>query len=149
MFLLYSLYSTQLFSPFSQDKSGWHKVPFVVMHPIFYNLVTCFTLWPTLMSHQSVPGQESHSRREETYFYFKWFVLMSTTLSLCVSDVVCVSPVSFLTVSMRRAWADDNQKCHKMFKNFKFLEFGDYIWNHHQKRIQISTNMPNIGWVCH
>ena len=32
-----------------------------------------------------------------------------------------------------------------MFKNVNILEFGDYIWNHHEKCIQISTNMPDIG----
>ena len=32
-----------------------------------------------------------------------------------------------------------------MFKNVKILEFGDYIWNHHEKCIEISTNMPGIG----
>ena len=26
----------------------------------------------------------------------------------------------------------------------KILEFGNYIWNHHEKCIQISTNMPGI-----
>ena len=31
-----------------------------------------------------------------------------------------------------------------MFKNVKILEFGDYIWNHHEKCIEISTNMPGI-----
>ena len=25
------------------------------------------------------------------------------------------------------------------------MEFGGYIWNHHVKCIQISTNMPGIG----
>ena len=25
------------------------------------------------------------------------------------------------------------------------MEFGDYIWNHHEKCIQKSTNMPGIG----
>ena len=44
-------------------------------------------------------------------------------------------------------WTDDGEKCHKMFKNFKILEFRDYIWNHHEKCIQISTNMPSIGLV--
>ena len=34
-----------------------------------------------------------------------------------------------------------------MFKNFKILEFGDYIWNHHERCIEISTNMPSIGLV--
>ena len=32
-----------------------------------------------------------------------------------------------------------------MFENVKILEFSDYIWNHHEKCIQISTNMPGIG----
>ena len=31
-----------------------------------------------------------------------------------------------------------------MFKNVKILEFSDTIWNHHEKCIQISTNMPGI-----
>ena len=25
------------------------------------------------------------------------------------------------------------------------MEFSEYIWNHHEKCIQISTNMPGIG----
>ena len=33
-----------------------------------------------------------------------------------------------------------------MFKNVEILEFGDYIWNHHVKYIEISIkNMPSIG----
>ena len=32
-----------------------------------------------------------------------------------------------------------------MFKKVKIMEFGDYIWNHREKCIQISTNMPGIG----
>ena len=32
-----------------------------------------------------------------------------------------------------------------MFKNVNILESGDHIWNHHEKCIQISTNMPDIG----
>ena len=33
-----------------------------------------------------------------------------------------------------------------MFKNYvKILEFSEYIWNHHEKCIQISSNMPDIG----
>ena len=32
-----------------------------------------------------------------------------------------------------------------MFKNVNILEFGDYIWNHSEKYIEISTNMPGIG----
>ena len=30
-------------------------------------------------------------------------------------------------------------------KNFKIVEFQDYIWNHHEKYIEIITNMPVIG----
>ena len=37
------------------------------------------------------------------------------------------------------------QKCHKNLKNLKIVEFCDNIWNHHEKCIQISTNMPGIG----
>ena len=33
----------------------------------------------------------------------------------------------------------------KFVKNIKILEFGHYIWNHCEKCIQISTNMPGIG----
>ena len=33
----------------------------------------------------------------------------------------------------------------KSFKNVNILEFGDYIWKHQEKCIQISTNMPCIG----
>ena len=32
-----------------------------------------------------------------------------------------------------------------MLKNVNILEFCDYIWNHHEKRIEISTNMPGSG----
>ena len=38
------------------------------------------------------------------------------------------------------------QKCIKMFvKSFKIVEFHDHIWNHREKYIQKSTNMPGIG----
>ena len=32
-------------------------------------------------------------------------------------------------------------------KNVKIFEFRYHIWNHNEKRIQISTNMPSIGLV--
>ena len=35
----------------------------------------------------------------------------------------------------------------QLFKNFNILEFDDYIWNHDEKCIQISTNMPGIDLV--
>ena len=39
-----------------------------------------------------------------------------------------------------------SQIFHKILKKIlNILEFGDYIWNHHEKCIQIRTNMPGIG----
>ena len=32
-----------------------------------------------------------------------------------------------------------------MFKNVNILEFGDCIWNHHKKCIQISIHLHGIG----
>ena len=32
-------------------------------------------------------------------------------------------------------------------KNVEIVEFHYYIWNHHEKYIEISTNMPSIGLV--
>ena len=46
---------------------------------------------------------------------------------------------------MRQAGADVNKNGHKMFKNVKILECSEYIWNHNEKCIEISTNMPGIG----
>ena len=37
------------------------------------------------------------------------------------------------------------KKIVKNSKNLEIIEFHDYIWNHHEKFIQISTNMPSIG----
>ena len=39
------------------------------------------------------------------------------------------------------------QKLNKLGKNVTILEFHDHIWNHHEKYIEISTNMPGIGSV--
>ena len=38
-------------------------------------------------------------------------------------------------------------KCLEIVKNFNILEFYNYIWNPHEKCIQISTSMPSIGLV--
>ena len=32
---------------------------------------------------------------------------------------------------------------HKMFTNVNILELNDHIWNHHEKCIQKSINMPS------
>ena len=34
---------------------------------------------------------------------------------------------------------------HKIVKNVKIVKSRDNIWNHHEKYIKISTNMPGIG----
>ena len=50
----------------------------------------------------------------------------------------------------RQARADDMSKISQFFKkskNVNILKFGDYIWNHHEECIQISTNMPSIGSI--
>ena len=47
------------------------------------------------------------------------------------------------------ASADDRQvqNLTKFVKNVEIVEFHDHIWNHNEKCIQISTNMPGIGLV--
>ena len=38
------------------------------------------------------------------------------------------------------------QKCNTIFfLNVRIVKCHDHIWNHNEKRIQISTNMPGIG----
>ena len=37
------------------------------------------------------------------------------------------------------------KKCHQIVKNVNILESRDRIWIHHEKCIQVSTNMPSIG----
>ena len=39
------------------------------------------------------------------------------------------------------------QKFKNKFKHSNIPEFCDYIWNHHKKFKQISTNMPGIGSI--
>ena len=51
-------------------------------------------------------------------------------------------------LSTRQASADDRSKNEQKFvQNVKIMELYDYIWYHHEKCIQISTNMPGIGLV--
>ena len=42
---------------------------------------------------------------------------------------------------------ESRRQVRKNYKNVKILKFRDYIWNHHEKCIQMSTNMPSIGLV--
>ena len=51
-----------------------------------------------------------------------------------------------LMLSTRQASADDRSYIFNTFcKNVNILEFHGHIWNHHEKCIQQSTNMPGIG----
>ena len=50
-----------------------------------------------------------------------------------------------LTLTMRPHEQTTGLKYLKIFKNVNILEFHEHIWNHHEKCIQISTNMPGIG----
>ena len=50
-----------------------------------------------------------------------------------------------LTLTTRQASADVMSK--EILKNAKIVEFQYHIRNHHEKCIQISTNMPSIGSV--
>ena len=53
---------------------------------------------------------------------------------------------TYHAVGVSRRHIENVAKC---LKNVIMLEFHDYIWNHHMKCIQISTNMPGIGSVIH
>ena len=58
------------------------------------------------------------------------------------------TPLSLLTLTMRdRREQTIGQNCKKIVKNVRILEFSGYIWNHHEKCIEISTNKPRIGSV--
>ena len=50
-------------------------------------------------------------------------------------------------LSTRQASADDIKvkKLTTFVKNVKIVECHDHIWNHREKCIQMSTNMPGIG----
>ena len=56
--------------------------------------------------------------------------------------------IESLMLSARQASADDrSKKLTNWVKNVNIVKFHDHIWNHHEKCIQISTNMPSIGLV--
>ena len=42
----------------------------------------------------------------------------------------------------------DSYKITQMLKNIKIVKFYYYIWNHHKKCIQISTNMTAIREIA-
>ena len=50
-----------------------------------------------------------------------------------------------LMLSTRQARADNRSKNgSNLVKNVKIVKFHDRIWNHHEKYIEISTNMPVV-----
>ena len=49
---------------------------------------------------------------------------------------------NFIGCNINAFYAAD--ECRQHVKNIKMIEFGDYIWNHHEKCIQMSTNMLGI-----
>ena len=53
--------------------------------------------------------------------------------------------MTLLTLTMLEVSIDDKLTIHKGFKHVKIQEFGDNFGNHHEKCIQMSTNMPGIG----
>ena len=51
-----------------------------------------------------------------------------------------------MMLSTRQASADDKvTNVKNVVQHFKIVEFHDHIWNHREKYIQKSTNMPGIG----
>ena len=66
--------------------------------------------------------------------YFMWLVKI-----FHVIEIIALKQKMTLThcLHCRQEWADDNTNGHKMFKNLKILEFGDYIiWNHHENALK-------------
>ena len=45
----------------------------------------------------------------------------------------------------RREQTTSFKKIHESVTNVNILQFGYFVWNHYEKCIQISTNMPGIG----
>ena len=65
------------------------------------------------------------------------------TIRDSLSKVIIINPFHAAGVSRRQ------QKLSQNVQKVKILEFGDYSGNHHKKCIQISTNMPGIGFeIC-
>ena len=50
-------------------------------------------------------------------------------------------------INIGKGYVQTIDKFHKISQNFTILEFRDYIWNHHEKCILMSTNIPSIGSV--
>ena len=59
--------------------------------------------------------------------------------------VILVSCVSFLILIAFHAAGECRRQIKKLTKCVKCVEFHDHIWNHNEKCIQISTNMPGIS----
>ena len=94
--------------------------------------------------HQRVGYITIENRRELTNWAYarviRWRIILHV---LSQRPDLCFNPC--------HAWADDDSKCRqnvaKFSKNLNILEFSDYIWNHHEKCIPISTNIDSIDSV--
>ena len=95
--------------------------------------------------------------------YLNAFLLMIQNMEMKINNFVCVNNLICLldtpairgesevsdseldTYNAAGASRQHVQNVSNVVKNVNILEFGDYIWNHHGKCIQISTNMTGIG----
>ena len=84
------------------------------------------------------------------------YVKIAQNVSTNMLIVDCWNTILGITVRSVLKWANVEwtlsvcQVCNFIFfllKMSTFLKFQDYIWTHHEKYIQISTNMPGNGTV--
>ena len=64
---------------------------------------------------------------------------------LTEADSLSSISLAVLMLSTRQAVQTTGNNLTNFVKNVKIVEFFDHIWNHHDKYIEISTNMPSIG----
>ena len=63
-------------------------------------------------------------------------------------DTLCLGPTRLLNAFHAAGECRRQVKnVSNLVKNVKIMEFHYHIWNHHEKCIQQSTNMPGIGVV--
>ena len=63
----------------------------------------------------------------------------------CAEAAALLASITVYHGSSRSSADNISKNCTKMVKKVKIVEFHDHIWNHHEKCIQISTNMPGSG----
>ena len=67
---------------------------------------------------------------------------------LLICNVVTCIPIRLQEISdvlARKGQKFKVKSFLKKLKNVEIVEFHDHIWNHNEKCIQISTNMPGFG----